>query len=143
MRLWHKELIPVLPRNRLVSQWRELVMVHNLIADKGTPNHILVNRVCDYPFSHFYSYTNLVQNEMWRRGYATDISVERKLFTSWEDDKEVHLLPIEDIYKEWHNDRYMLQCYYNLQEKYDCDNVNEREWHILDNFVFNRVFINL
>lgn len=25
----------------------------------------------------------------------------------------------------WHNDRYFLQCFYNLQEKHDCGGITE------------------
>ena len=45
MRIWHKSLIPVLPREQLVAQWRELGAIAGNLNTKGTPNHILVNKV--------------------------------------------------------------------------------------------------
>ena len=48
MRLWHVDLIDVLPRKQLLSQWRECCAIAKSIADKGTPNHILVNKITDY-----------------------------------------------------------------------------------------------
>ena len=39
MRLWHKDLIDVLPRQQLISQWREICCIAKNIAEKGTPNH--------------------------------------------------------------------------------------------------------
>ena len=48
MRLWHKDLIDVLPKNQLVSQWRELLAIKGSIDKKGTPNHLLVNKVLNY-----------------------------------------------------------------------------------------------
>ena len=45
MRLWHKDLIPALPRKQLLAQWRECCAIASNIAKKGTPNHILVNKV--------------------------------------------------------------------------------------------------
>jgi hypothetical protein len=27
------------------------------------------------------------------------------------------------------NKRYLLQCYYNLQEKYDCGGITEKQWN--------------
>ena len=39
---------------------------------------------------------------------------------------------IEDIYRDWHNDRYLKQCYHNLQEKYDCGGITKDEWNIID-----------
>ena len=48
MRLWHTELIKVLPREQLVAQWRELCAIAGAVQKNGTPNHILVNFVLDY-----------------------------------------------------------------------------------------------
>ena len=49
MRLWHKDLIPYLPKEQLVSQWRECSSIAGAIIKNGTPNHGLVNYVLDYP----------------------------------------------------------------------------------------------
>ena len=49
MRLWHKDLIGVLPQKQLVSQWRECCAIVRNIAVNGSPNHIPVNKVMDYP----------------------------------------------------------------------------------------------
>lgn len=97
MRLWHIDLLEVLPRQQLLSQWRECCCIARNISVNGTPNHLLVNKILDYDLSDFYSYSILVSNEMLR---------------------------IEG----WHNDRYFLQCFYNLQEKYDCGGMTELEW---------------
>ena len=35
----------------------------------------------------------------------------------------------------WHNERYLRQCYYNLQEKYDCGLIKEREWREIYDFI--------
>lgn len=48
MRLWHKGLIRVLPREQLVAQWRECSAIAGNIKLKGTPNHILVNKVLNF-----------------------------------------------------------------------------------------------
>ena len=37
---------------------------------------------------------------------------------------------------EWHNERYLDQCYYNLQEKFDCNGISEEEWNILNKKYF-------
>lgn len=40
-----------------------------------------------------------------------------------------------DLYNDWHNDRYLRQCLFNLQEKYDCGGIPEEEWKIIqENF---------
>jgi hypothetical protein len=39
------------------------------------------------------------------------------------------------IYPDWHNDRYLLQCYFNLEEKYDRGCILPWEWDIVDDYV--------
>lgn len=41
MRLWHKDLITVLPRQQLLGQWRELCAIMRNIEERGTPGHVL------------------------------------------------------------------------------------------------------
>lgn len=128
MRLWHWKLISALPREQLVAQWRELSAIAGNLNTKGTPNHILVNKVCDYPREHFISYALYVRQEMTRRGYRTMESVWNKIYCTRETDYgELEIIPLEDLFPGWHNDRYLEQCYFNLEEKYDCGGVDE-EW---------------
>ena len=69
MRLWHKDLIEVLPRQQLVAQWRECCCIAKNLAENGTPNHILVNRILEYTSEHFTEYCLSIHKEMIRRGY--------------------------------------------------------------------------
>ena len=128
MRLWHWKLISALPREQLVAQWRELSAIAGNLNTKGTPNHILVNKVSDYPREHFISYALYVRQEMTRRGYRTMESVWNKIYCTRESDYgEIEIVPLEDLFPGWHNDRYLEQCYFNLEEKYDCGGIDE-EW---------------
>ena len=128
MRLWHWKLISALPREQLVAQWRELSAIAGNLNTKGTPNHILVNKVCNYPREHFISYALYVRQEMTRRGYRTMESVWNKIYCTRESDYgEIEIVPLEDLFPGWHNDRYLEQCYFNLEEKYDCGGV-DKEW---------------
>ena len=132
MRLWHKDLIEVLPRQQLLAQWRECCCIARNIAVNDTPNHILVNKIMDYPNYHFYNYAKLVQAEMQRRRYSCDFNK----FTQWFDlysgngypIRTIKIISKQDIFKYWHTKRYLTQCYYNLQEKYDCGGISEDEW---------------
>ena len=74
MRLWHKDLIPVLPDKQLLGQWRECCAIAKNIATKGTPNHLLVNKIMDYPIGHFYIYGVLVYTEMKARGFKCEFA---------------------------------------------------------------------
>lgn len=38
-----------------------------------------------------------------------------------------------------HNDRYLKQCYYNLQEKYDRGIITQEEWEKIENFIGKEV----
>ena len=137
MRLWHKDLIKALPREQLVAQWRELSAIAGNLNTKSTPNHILVNKVCDYPRDHFISYAFWVRQEMTRRGYRTMDSVWDKIYCTREVDYgELQILPIEDLFPGWHNDRYLEQCYFNLEEKYDCGGVAQEWFEKIQNIYF-------
>ena len=126
MRLWHKDLIPALPREQLVAQWRECSAIAGAILKNGIPNHILVNKVLDYPMSHFVEYAIKVRQEMTQRGYRTMDSVMKKIALVNEGGLT---FPADSaLYDDWHNERYFLQCYYNLQEKYDCGGITPTDW---------------
>ena len=74
MRLWHKDLIDVLPRQQLLGQWREWFAIAKNIQEIGTPNHILVNRIMDHGLNDFLVYGFMVYQELKRRGYKVDFS---------------------------------------------------------------------
>lgn len=132
MRLWHKDLIPVLPRQQLLGQWRECCLIAKNITEKGFPNHILVNRIMEYPLSHFCSYAALICNEMINRGY--DCNLKKVIgYFPFQDYNE----PYGVIFFNWHNDRYLRQCYYNLEEKYDCGKISKEEWDLIKDNTIN------
>lgn len=132
MRLWHYKLIPYLPRQQMLSQLRECVAISKSIHEKGTPNHILVNKIMDYDLSEFRIYCNMVIYEMiCNRSYTVSTKTIKKL----QDyiDFEIDIRVIENkIFKGWHNTRYLRQCLYNLQEKYDCGGITDDEWQRIE-----------
>lgn len=126
MRLWHKDLISVLPRQQLLSQWRECCCIARNIAVNGTPNHILVNKIMDYPEAQFNVYALTVHNEIIKRGYKCDWNK----FTEWRVNR-CYEWELRDIFENWHNNRYLQQCYFNLQEKYDCGGISDEEFNLI------------
>ena len=126
MRCWHKSLIPVLPRQQLLGQWRECCLIAKSIAEKGIPNHILVNRIMDYPLEQFKSFCDLVCIEMESRGYRCDFS--RLENWMYKIQPEYDYVRCEDIFLDWHNDTYLRQCLYNLEEKAICGGISTEEW---------------
>ena len=133
MRLWHWKLIEGLPKQQLVAQWRELSAIATNIRVKGTPNHILVNKVMNYGFDHFISYAYYIRSEMTRRGYKTMDRVWNNICSVC--DGEYNILPKEELFVGWHNTRYAVQCLTNLQEKYDCGGITDEEWYVLESRV--------
>lgn len=125
MRLWHKSLLFVLPREQLVAQWRELSSIAGSIKTKRTPNHVLVNFVLDYDYDHFINYAAEVRKEMTKRGYRTMDSVWEKIASLKPDWKQ---LSFNEIYKEKMNDDYLKICFYNLLEKYLCGGIKELDY---------------
>lgn len=134
MRVWHKYLIGELPRKQLLGQWRECCLIAKNIAKKGTPNHILVNRIMDYPIEHFFVYCDRVYEEMCFRGYKCDPNKIMQYADVLKFDlPKRYEISYLDIFDDWHNDRYLTQCLYNLQEKYDCGGILEWEWERIKN----------
>lgn len=119
MRLWHKDLIPFLSREHLVAQWRECSAICSNILSKGTPNHILVNKIMEYPIEHFVWYSMYVRLEMTKRGYKTMEYVAEK-YKKLYDSSTVLEVDYNELFSDWHTDRYLMQCLTNLQEKADC-----------------------
>jgi uncharacterized protein (TIGR02328 family) len=134
MRLWHKDLIHFLPRQQLVAQYRELCSIAKDWGEKGTTNHILINKVMDYSASHLFAYGRLVIDEMKNRKYnIRKEPMER--FCNYcvtigerENENTLSDVPYVKLFEGWHTDRYLKQCLYNLQEKYDCGGISQEDW---------------
>lgn len=126
MRLWHYKLLPCLDNFHIVAQYRELLAIKGAIDKNGTPNHRLVNKVLDYPITEFKKYFAWVVYELKKRNIKYN---HKKVLEvdNWHSDAFSN--NINRFYKHpyecWHNDRYLRQCYYNLEEKYDCGIVSE------------------
>ena len=138
MRLWHKDLIHYLPQKQLVAQWRECCGIARNINVLGHPNHILVNKIMDYPIEHFIAYSQIVANEMRERGYTVHWERFMKWFPAelpWN-----HLgLSQADIFNQWQDKRYLRQCFYNLQEKADNYGLSQDEYGRLYEFVWEEL----
>lgn len=132
MRLWHKDLISVLPRQQLLGQWRECCAIAKNIVDKGIPNHVLVNKIMNYPLDHFYTYCYLITDEMRLRGYKCNHKKLCDNLYSFRPNEAFELILTRPIFENWHNDRYMAQCFYNLQEKFDCGAITIDDWGKID-----------
>lgn len=138
MRLWHKDLIEVLPRQQLLGQWRELNSIFKL-----QNRHILINFVYDYSKEHLNTYSLLVVKEMKKRGYKINMDNFYEYFEDkfeLNEDKTIKSIKlgtyfvynVDELYQEKMNERYLKQCLYNLQEKYDCGGISQEEWQKIE-----------
>lgn len=110
MRLWHYKLIPYLPKSQLLAQWRELNSIY-LKQDK----HILINYIYAYDKLDLLVYSDLVLTEMLKRGYKLNTAHYNNFFGTFDILYEADYKP----FKYHHDNRYLKQCFYNLQEKFD------------------------
>lgn len=127
MRLWHYKLISYLPNKQLLAQWRELNSIF-----KKQDKHILINYIYEYQKDDLLSYTNLVINEMEKRGFKLNLNNLTNYFSK----TDTYYL-VFDPFKNHHTARYLLQCFYNLQEKYDRGqkDFTKEIYERLDNFL--------
>ena len=138
MRLWHKSLISVLPREQLIAQWRELSAIAGAIKKNGTPNHLLVNFVMDYDYDHFINYAASVQCEMYSRGYHPSDAVWKKIESLKPD---WYPMGLDAIYPKKMNQEYLTICYYNLYEKFLCGGIKQDWWDLIKGRVYWRCSI--
>lgn len=112
MRLWHYKLLPYLPESQFKGQLRELVAIMHDWRDKGQTNHILINRVMEYPRADLYGYfmEYALEYQARNNGRLPKCTDEFRAFGN-------HMYALSP-FPEWHNDVYLRVCMANLYEKH-------------------------
>ncbi len=117
MRLWHIDLLPVLPRQQLLGQHRECCALR---GNGWGRNHATVNYVFQYHPRMLYAYHQCVIKEMKKRGYHVDPVWEDEMYRGKKCSPYYSLqccqLPYKERYPE-HNKVYFEACLKNLQNK--------------------------
>jgi uncharacterized protein (TIGR02328 family) len=131
MRLWHIDLLEFLPNAQLVKQWKDCATIAGAIKNNGTPNHLLINKVLDYPWTDFVDYTNDVMMELLGRDYNVSEAVYHRIKeicanANWSGLKENQ--ETLKLFKGWHNKTYLKQCLFTLEEQYNCGGISYNEW---------------
>ena len=108
LRLWHHNLLSVLPKTQLLAQWREL---NSIFAKED--RHILINYIYDYPKDDLFTYTELVLLEMCTRNF--NIRAIEKMERYFADGP---FEQIEHPFVQHHDKEYLEICYFNLKEKF-------------------------
>ena len=112
MRLWNWQILPYLPKSQLLSQKRECDLIWKDIANGKQTNHILINYIWEYEDykMQLASYYYLLEKEFKNRGFNFNDKCPLLIYTT---------KLINRPFEQHHNQQYLIQCFYNLQEKYD------------------------
>ena len=116
MRLWHEQMIPLLPKNQLLGQHRECCALR---GNGWKKKHKTVDYVFSYSPYELFLYHSLVMDEMEKRGYQVSIEWRDKNYRGKIAEKYRNLeekIIDSPIYKE-HNQEYLQECIENLREK--------------------------
>lgn len=134
MTIWHKDLIPYLPKAQLMVQWEYCYHILEVLLDKGTLEGSF-SKVLNYSFTQFASYTYVVLVEIRKREYDLDAN-SLVLFIS-------NLFKLRDnfnntckemeIYEDWHNDDYLKECLHDLEKQVNMGNISMEDWSIIYN----------
>lgn len=132
MRLWHYELLPYLPNLQFKGQLRELVVIMKDWRDKGTTNHILINKVMEYPKTDLATYM-LYYCQEYRLRYG--VSVKEKILEEFFEFASVVGLFGYQPFKAWHTKEYLRSNMANLWEKHFMgvgkSRISDEEWETL------------
>ena len=116
MRLWHEQMISILPKNQLLGQHRECCALR---GNGWNKKHKTVDYVFSYSPYHLFMYHSLVMDEMEKRGYKVSIEWRDKNYRGKTAENYCNLeekIIESPIYKE-HNAEYLIECIENLQRK--------------------------
>lgn len=132
MRLWPHQMLDVLPTKQLVAQWRECLAIAGSIKLNSKVNHSIVNYVNNYSIENLVKYSNMVELEFKNRNFTIGKNTLEKMNNDINYDSI--LQNIENNFQPFkfnHNNRYIKQCLYKFQLKYDLGYTSEREWKLL------------
>ena len=79
---------------------------------------------------------------MYERGFNISDTAINKIIEITDQDVRmgIEFITTAELFSGWHNERYLKQCLYNLQEKYDCKGITESEWTAIEK-VYNNYFL--
>jgi uncharacterized protein (TIGR02328 family) len=128
MRIWDYRLLPYLPDAQFKGQLRELVAIMHDWRNKGKTNHLLINKIMEYPKSDLWIYF-IKYNGEYKRRYGNLIKNEiYQEFASFPEE----LCDFRNPFPDWHNKEYLRVCMANLYEKHifgiGKSRITDEEW---------------
>lgn len=139
MRIWSKRLITsgVLPTKQLKAMRYEL---GDMIKQYPNIKHPLVKFANNYDCAYLGQYFILVCRELDKRGINKNISYDTTIIQTvllksrFNDD-----IYFKECTFDEDNNRYLKQCYYNLQEKADRGIITNEEWQKIEDLFKSEV----
>ena len=135
MRLWHYGLLPYLSDKAITTQWGEL---NTIMSKKGKVDNLIVNYVYNYEPRELLKYAGLVILELKTRNILIyNYAVVIQYFADNYEEDFGEYGDVDDIindiiyeakdwvtlgnklFKDHHTQLYLLQCFFNLQEKFN------------------------
>lgn len=135
MRIWDYRLLPYLPDLQFRGQLRELVLIMHQWRDKGKTNHLLINRVMEYPKNDLIRYF-VYYEAVYHNRYGKWLN-QSKEFINFDD------TPLDErskgCFDGWHTKEYLRSNMANLYEKHffgvGKSRITDEEWQrLLDGY---------
>ena len=134
MRLWAWQILPYLSELQFKGQLREMMLILHQWRDDGKTNHLLINKVMEYPKNDFVKYF-LHYEAIYHKRYG------KWLIRQWEEFKAFDDTPIDKrskgVFTGWHNKEYLRSNMANLYEKHffgvGKSRITDEEWQTLLN----------
>lgn len=137
MKIWHKDLVCHLADDLLLELFENCSYkyVREYCNFKIKLLYPEFKRFECYNKSHFYLYCSIIINEIEKREIQDDV----QYYNCWkqfvydfvsDEERQISSRIEKDnsLFYGWHNTRYLLQCYYELQFLFDCGLISNDNW---------------
>ena len=137
MRLWHYELISILPKNILIRLWHDCEAIGSNLERKGTTGDVKCEKILDYASWEFYKYCLRVKEVMLEKHCKINSRLSKLLFDRIKNNEDkFHTFNLEphSIFMSWHDLNYFDLCYKLIKELHDCNVIKNDDWFEFDNY---------
>ena len=142
-RIYHKDLIPVLPDNLLIFQLYDCLSISEELYFNGEPEDIITKKITKYMPDEFYTYFKLVCDEIIKRKINSNIQLDEfeenfvRNLSKYSGRETFSIIDYPRLFEGWHSTRYLQQCILQIEELYDNEFVELKDWFRLVNGVRN------
>ena len=136
MRIWHYKLITSLPDKQLKAMRYE---IGDMIKQYPNIKNPLVKYANDYDIMYLCRCFSLVNVEMKRRNINRNPKYEKSIYDIVHQKTKIEKVNIRKLRFKEHNKKYLKQCLYNLQEKYDRGIITQEEWQKVEDKFYEEV----